>query len=70
MNYKLLSLVASCVLVILNAVPIRGVATPQLPLEVHAPEFAAILGERPKLDARGDRIWIYGRPGLLQRERR
>ena len=32
-----------------NAVPIRGVATPQLPLEVHAPEFAAILGERPKL---------------------
>jgi gluconolactonase len=49
MNYKLLSLVASCVLVILNAVPIRGVATAQLPLEVHAPEFAAILGERPKL---------------------
>ena len=49
MYYKLLSLVASCVLVILNVVPIRGVATAQLPLEVHAPEFAAILGERPKL---------------------
>ena len=48
MNDKLVSLVASCVLVILNAAPIRGVATPQLPLEVHAPEFAAILGERPK----------------------
>ena len=27
MNYKLLSLVASCVLVVLNAVPIRGGAT-------------------------------------------
>ena len=49
MNYKLLSLVGSCVLVILNAVPIRGVDTPQLPLEVHAPEVAGILGERPKL---------------------
>ena len=49
MNYKLLSLVTSCVLVILNAVPIRGVDTPQLPLVVYAPEFAAILGERPKL---------------------
>src|SRR5215471_9487285 len=49
MNYKLLSLVTACALVILNAVPIRGVDTPQLPLEVDAPEFAAILGERPKL---------------------
>src|SRR5262249_35085136 len=49
MNYKLLSLVTSSVLAILNAVPIRGVDAPQLPLEVYAPEFAAILGERPKL---------------------
>src|SRR5215470_7525369 len=50
MNYKLLSLVTSCVLVILIATPIRGVDTPQLPLEVYAPEFAALLGERPKLE--------------------
>ena len=50
MNYKMLSLVASCALVILlHAAPIRGIDTPQLPLEVYAPEFAAILGERPKL---------------------
>src|SRR5262245_14640372 len=58
MNYKLLSLVASCVLVILNAVPIRGVATPQLPLEVHG--FAAILvlgfaGSLVIYSRRGDR---------------
>src|SRR5499427_70866 len=49
MNYKLLSLVASSVLVIISVVPIRGIDTPQLPLEVYAPEFAAILGEKPKL---------------------
>ena len=42
MNYRLLSLVASCVLVILNAVPFRGVATPQLPLEV----LCALLSQR------------------------
>src|SRR5215510_14064180 len=49
MNYKLLALVTSCLLVILGAVPIRGVDNPQLPLEVYAPEFAAIFGEKPKL---------------------
>ena len=49
MNDKFLSRVASCMLVVIGAVPIRGVDTPQLPLEVYAPEFAAILGERPKL---------------------
>src|SRR5262249_53076992 len=49
MNYKLLSLVASSVLVIIIVVPIRGIDTPQLPLEVYAPEFEAILGEKPKL---------------------